>query len=191
MSRNSENVISYRKRVKRALIVAFRDKCYICEHRFFPYIYEFHHIDPNEKIFGIGDSRKTRSIQANCDEAKKCVMLCANCHRLVEYGGISIPLKSNFSEELYFKTIAELNGSEQRRLAKEREQVKKNLLSKNIKVKPNRSELKTLLRTTPFLHIARMYGVSDNGVRVWAKGYNLPYRATEIKTYSDQDWDKV
>jgi len=45
----------------------------------------FHHIDPNEKDFSIGQKNylgweKVRK------ELKKCVMLCANCHAEVHAG---------------------------------------------------------------------------------------------------------
>lgn len=42
---------------------------------------EFHHLDPNEKDFGIGSKGYTRSFDKVKIELDKCVMLCANCHR--------------------------------------------------------------------------------------------------------------
>ena len=43
-------------------------------------IYDFHHLDPSEKDFGLADfwHRSWKRIVA---EIKKCVLLCANCHR--------------------------------------------------------------------------------------------------------------
>jgi len=40
---------------------------------------EFHHLDPNEKDFGIGG--RTRSWENVKKELDKCMMVCANCHR--------------------------------------------------------------------------------------------------------------
>ena len=43
---------------------------------------DFHHLDPKEKEYQIGDffrSRRNKSIVIN--ELNKCVLLCANCHR--------------------------------------------------------------------------------------------------------------
>ena len=40
---------------------------------------EFHHEDLSKKEFGIGGSAKGRS--KILEEAKKCILLCANCHR--------------------------------------------------------------------------------------------------------------
>ena len=42
---------------------------------------EFHHIDPNQKDYGIGAKGYTRSIEKNKEEVDKCILVCANCHR--------------------------------------------------------------------------------------------------------------
>lgn len=55
----------------------------------------------------------------------------------------------------------------------------------------SRDELKTLIRTTPFVQIGKKYGVSDNAVRKWCDSYNLPRRVSEIKQYSNEDWEKI
>ena len=45
----------------------------------------FHHVDPATKAFAV-NMRYGRSLDAYRDEAKKCVLLCANCHGEVEFG---------------------------------------------------------------------------------------------------------
>lgn len=57
--------------------------------------------------------------------------------------------------------------------------------------RPTREELKYLIRTTPFLHIAKQYKVSDTAIRKWCKFYNLPSRVFDIKQYSEAEWEKV
>lgn len=56
---------------------------------------------------------------------------------------------------------------------------------------PSREELKSLIRTHSFLAISKMYGVTDNAIRKWCKGYNLPSKSKDIKSYSDSDWEKI
>ena len=51
-----------------------------------------------------------------------------------------------------------------------------------------REELKNLIRNKPFTQIAKQYGVSDNTIRKWCDKYNLPRKASEIKSYSDEEW---
>jgi hypothetical protein len=47
---------------------------------------QFHHVDPEEKSFGLGCAGLTRGIAKARAEADKCVLLCANCHAEVEAG---------------------------------------------------------------------------------------------------------
>ena len=54
-----------------------------------------------------------------------------------------------------------------------------------------REKLKQLLRTKSFVEIGRMYGCTDNAVRKWCDKYGLPRKVKEIKSYSDEEWDKI
>jgi Zn finger protein HypA/HybF involved in hydrogenase expression len=57
--------------------------------------------------------------------------------------------------------------------------------------RPSREELKNLIRTTSFLQIGKTYNVSDNAVRKWCDSYGLPRKSSEIKSYSDEEWEKI
>lgn len=57
--------------------------------------------------------------------------------------------------------------------------------------RPSREELKEYIRTTPFTQIGAAYGVTDNAVRKWCVAENLPSRVSEIKQYSEEDWNKI
>ena len=54
-----------------------------------------------------------------------------------------------------------------------------------------REELKNLIRTMPFTQIGLKFNVTDNGIRKWCKKYNLPAKRSEIKNYSDEEWEKI
>ena len=47
---------------------------------------EFHHLDPKTKEFGISTEGIPRRWDKIAAELKKCVLLCANCHREVHAG---------------------------------------------------------------------------------------------------------
>lgn len=47
--------------------------------------------------------------------------------------------------------------------------------------RPSKEELLELIKTTPFVQIGKMFGVSDNAVRKWCKAYGLPYKKKDIK----------
>lgn len=57
--------------------------------------------------------------------------------------------------------------------------------------RPSRDILKSLIRSTPFVQIGKMYNVTDNAIRKWCKNYNLPSRVSDIKQYSDIEWEQV
>lgn len=55
----------------------------------------------------------------------------------------------------------------------------------------SRDELKHLVRTTSFLQIGKIYGISDTVIRKWCRSYGIPYKHKEIKSYSDEEWDEI
>lgn len=55
----------------------------------------------------------------------------------------------------------------------------------------SKEELKTLIRTIPFTHIAKKYNVSDNAIRKWCDKFKLPRTKKEINSYSDEEWEKI
>ena len=57
--------------------------------------------------------------------------------------------------------------------------------------RPSREELKKLIRIMPFTKIGEKYGVSDNAIRKWCVAENLPKKVSEIKTYSDKEWELI
>lgn len=57
--------------------------------------------------------------------------------------------------------------------------------------RPSREELKKMIRNIPFTTIANKFGVSDNAIRKWCKAEKLPSKAKDIKSYSDEEWDKI
>ncbi len=72
------------KRKKRKLVEMFGEKCFDC-HRSFPdCVYDFHHLDPSKKDFHVGDMKNIS--KKLIEELDKCIMLCANCHRIRHFG---------------------------------------------------------------------------------------------------------
>lgn len=57
--------------------------------------------------------------------------------------------------------------------------------------RPNRFELKKMIRSTSFTKIGENFKVSDNTIRKWCRNENLPFKASEIKKYSDEEWEKI
>jgi transposase-like protein len=90
-----EGVTDRRRRVKRILLEEAGGACALCGYARCTAALHFHHLDPASKGFAIGVAGVTRSLAAARAEARKCVVLCANCHAEVESGLADVPVRSN------------------------------------------------------------------------------------------------
>jgi 5-methylcytosine-specific restriction endonuclease McrA len=76
----------YRLKAKSILIAEAGGKCVRCGYdRYFGAL-EFHHLDPATKEFSLGGTGWMDGMEKLRKEAKKCILLCSNCHREVEAG---------------------------------------------------------------------------------------------------------
>ena len=62
------------------------------------------------------------------------------------------------------------------------------LSQRKVKDRPNREELKQMIRTRTFADIGRQFSVNDNTIRKWCKAENLPTRKIDIELITDNDW---
>jgi len=83
---NTAAVSERRRVVKRTLVDEAGGKCTLCGFSEHPAALQFHHLDPSNKEFHLGYQGHSRSLSRMRAEASKCVLLCANCHALVEAG---------------------------------------------------------------------------------------------------------
>lgn len=88
----SQKVKDWRRNTKQRIVDSFGGKCGCCMYSICQEALELHHLNPIEKKFGFGSIRANpKSWEKVVDELKKCVMLCANCHREVHAGVRVIP----------------------------------------------------------------------------------------------------
>jgi transposase len=90
----AERVAQRRRDVKATLVGEAGGRCQVCGYERCIGALQFHHIDPREKRFHIALGGVARSLERARSEARKCVLLCANCHAEVEAGVVTIPLES-------------------------------------------------------------------------------------------------
>lgn len=76
--------------MKQFLVDEFGGGCVICGYDRVLANLHFHHVDPATKSFGVTMARG-RSLAAYLEEAKKCILVCANCHGEIEAGVIACP----------------------------------------------------------------------------------------------------
>lgn len=80
------NVQRRRDKIKEMAIKYKGGKCQICGYDKCKGALEFHHLDPEEKDFGISSKGYTRAWDTVKQELDKCIMVCANCHREIHSG---------------------------------------------------------------------------------------------------------
>lgn len=89
-----DRVNQRRRVIKRKLVADAGGKCVICGYDRCQRALEFHHLDPRTKEFHLGHTGVTRSLAKARAEARKCILLCSNCHAEVEAGITAVPLNS-------------------------------------------------------------------------------------------------
>jgi transposase-like protein len=87
-----ESVSDRRRRIKRILVEEAGGRCVTCGYDACVGVLQFHHLDPTTKRFPVAGGGVARSLERAREEARKCVLLCANCHAEVELGLRELPL---------------------------------------------------------------------------------------------------
>ena len=133
-------------------------KCQICSYDRCSSALELHHIDSSQKEFGFGGIRANpKAIAEIKEELKKCILLCANCHREVHSGIVCVPTKFiSFDESVFDSLIPEKKVKAQ----KEKKDRKKILLTNE--------EIFVILQEQYQGNKSRMakdYGVSETAIR--------------------------
>lgn len=82
-SKYNETVNERNKRKKLEAIEYLGGKCADCGYVGHQSVYDFHHLDPNEKEGNPSAMLRKTNWK---EEIDKCVLLCANCHRLRHHG---------------------------------------------------------------------------------------------------------
>jgi hypothetical protein len=86
----ADAVSAWRRRSKRRLIEARGGACELCGYDEHPAALQFHHRDASLKEFNVSNKGGTIAFARLQAEAEKCMLVCANCHALVEWGGDSL-----------------------------------------------------------------------------------------------------
>jgi transposase len=89
----SEAVSEHRRKVKGTLVAEAGGGCVLCGYNRSGRALAFHHLDPSQKQLPVSWNGVTVAIDTVRAEARKCVLLCSNCHAEVEDGAISVPLE--------------------------------------------------------------------------------------------------
>jgi Homeodomain-like domain len=89
----ADGVVRHRQKVKSILVEEAGGCCVICGYDRHIRALQFHHLQPSLKRLAVSSQGVTYSIETLRGEARKCVLLCANCHAEVEAGAAELPLE--------------------------------------------------------------------------------------------------
>lgn len=99
MTKNTQYINTYNKKRKMMMISGFGNKCQCCGYDKCVSALEFHHLDPTKKELTL--SRSILSWEKTKQELKKCICVCANCHREIHDDLREIDVnREYFNEEL-------------------------------------------------------------------------------------------
>ena len=96
-TKGTQSIIDYRKRRKELILEGFGNKCQICGYDRCQKALEFHHLDPSKKEIEL--SREIKSWEKMKEEVKKCICVCANCHREIHDGLIDVDISKQYFDE--------------------------------------------------------------------------------------------
>lgn len=153
---------------------------------------DFHHTDYRTKLYNICKLTQCKNSKIIVDEINKCVVICANCHRLLHYKELVLDNISNVNETYesfnqYLiecgnkhvvnskpsKSIKQYNlcicGYKKHATAKLCSDCHK--LTLRVVDRPSSIELEELLSKYNYTKVGKMFGVSDNTIRKWQKYY--------------------
>ena len=89
---HNQHTKNRQKRLKQEAVNYMGGKCQNCGYDKYIGALEFHHINPEDKEFSIGQN-KLYAFDKIKNELDKCILLCSNCHKEFHGGLIEIPPK--------------------------------------------------------------------------------------------------
>ena len=81
--------------MKQQLVAEAGGRCLLCGYDAYEGALQFHHLDPTQKLFNLARGGLTRPLEQVREEARKCVLLCGNCHAEVEAGLVEVALPAD------------------------------------------------------------------------------------------------
>ena len=179
--------------IKRSVLIErLGGKCIKCGYSKNYSALHFHHRNPEDKKFQI-DARKCNNtkMETLIEEASKCDLLCSNCHMEIHHPESDISLIDTYKGEI--ETSIRESTLDPSKLGNHCQDCGKSIsygaqrcvsCAKKLERKvdrPSKEELFNMITTMSFLEIGRKYGVTDNTIRKWCKGYDLPSTKRDLK----------
>ena len=89
------NASLIRRLVKNKVVQLKGNKCALCGKTYPNPVYDLHHLNEEEKEFNLGNKTSTVKLERVLEEADKCILVCANCHRMIHSGDVQIDVEND------------------------------------------------------------------------------------------------
>ena len=164
------------KERKQKIVELLGGKCCKCGYSKNSAALDFHHEDPSIKEDNWAKTRQ-KSWDKVIKESKKCILLCANCHREIHWDSnnenLNIDIKELTNREL--KPTGKCPTCDDDVYGTKYCCVEHASFSNRKVIKrPTCEELTQMIKDKTMVAIGKEYGVSDNAVRKWAFAYGIP-----------------
>jgi len=191
-----EAVSRKRKQIKKDLVEYKGGKCENCGYDKCVAAMDFHHKNREEKDFAVSSRGRTHSWKKLIEEVDKCSLLCANCHRELHENINGYKDKRTDIQKQAYKTIYKESSTSRKKAARKYNHClvcgtdtynnkycsyKCCKLAKRKVTRPDKEELIEILKHNNWTKAAKMFGVSDNAVRKWAKQYSIDTNRKQLK----------
>ena len=181
-----------RRERKNKLVTIFGGKCQFCGYNKTNKALEFHHVNPEEKEITLSTIGLSRKWEVIIKEIKKCILVCANCHREIHAKFVSQIEIDRIYNQNYFYINNELDAEivNEKKIKKiwdkkclfckkhfkthEKKQIycsyKCSCINKRkVKDRPSKEHLLKEIEEMGYRGTGKKYGVSDNAVKFWLK----------------------
>ena len=202
MNTQYEYIKNFYNNRKSQIVYVMGEKCVCCGYNKCHSALELHHLNPQEKDFTISDN-VNKAWEKVKIELSKTILVCANCHREIHAGLIDVTnFKTSYIPERADEISKQIKQLKQKKLfyckscgaiITEKATYCQECYAKTQRrvERPSRDELKKDLRSMPMTQVGKKYGVTDNAIRKWCDYYGLPRKVSDIKTFSNEEWEKL
>lgn len=91
---HSNDASLIRRLVKNKIVQLKGNKCAVCGKTYPNAVYDLHHLNSEDKEFNLGNKTSTVKLDKVLAEADKCILVCANCHRMIHSGDVQIDARN-------------------------------------------------------------------------------------------------
>lgn len=164
------------KKKKKDAVEHFGGKCVLCDYGKCLSAMEFHHLDKSEKEEEPTYVIMRWSWERAKKELEKCILVCCRCHREIHSENFDQSIDLQIHVRPWIDVECKRCGNKFSTKDYRRQYCSTTCwqIDSRKVARPTKNDLKVLLtKNVPWVKLGKMFNVSDNAVRKWARQYKL------------------